>query len=116
MRFEPLALVREFLLTEEAPYDRDRLSRARERLLDHDPVASLHEADAPGAKAKGTKASVRKIVNAARTHGEQGRSARVEIDDGRAETDCLGLSRQHRKNRERILARLLGGAERRVAE
>src|SRR5439155_25360812 len=85
-------------------------------LLDHYAVAPLHEADAARAQAERTEEAAGQVVDAARAHGEQRRSARVEVDDRGAEADGLRLPRQHSEHGEGVLPRLLGGAEGRVAE
>src|SRR5713101_7320536 len=84
--------------------DSHRLFGTRQRLLDHDSVAALHETDSAGAKAKGAETTLREVVNTARAHGEECRRTRIEVDDRRAEADGLGLSRHDGENSESVFA------------
>ena len=67
-------------------------------------MAPLHETDPTGPEAERTEPAVGEVVDAARTHREKRRRARVEVDDRRAKIDCLGLSRQDGKHGKRVLA------------
>src|SRR6266849_687437 len=106
MRLEPLPVIRELLLRQQPANDSHRLFGTRQRLLDHDSVAALHETDSAGAKAKGAETTLREVVNTARAHGEECRRTRIAVDDRRAEADGLGLSRHDGENSESVFASL----------
>src|SRR5690242_3410821 len=116
VRLEPLSVIRELLLRQQAANDRHRLARTCQRLVGDDAVSAMHEADATRAQSEGAKAAARQVMDRARAHGQQSRRARVEVHDRRAKADRLRLSGEDRQDRECVLAGLLRGAESRVAE
>ena len=116
VRLEPLPVIRELLLRQEAPHDGYGLLRPRQRLLNVYAVTPLHEPDSTGAQAERSEPAAGQVVNAARTHRKERWRPRVEVDDRRAQADRARLPSEDGQHGKSVLARLFRRAERCVAE